>query len=1424
MKIKLALFSMYFSSLSILISAQIGTPILSSPVSGAKVYVGVSVTFSWSAVSGATSYDFEFDSGQSYAYLFNLTGTSNPWSHSVEGIGSHTWHVRARNATSVGAWSSARSYSVVGVPSVPSLTSPSNSASIVYGVSTSFSWGASSNAVSYQIQFDSDSPISISGTSYSRSFTTLGSHTWKVQAINPAGASGWSSSRSFTVSLGTPTLSAPSNNSVQYVGVSFDFTWSAASGATSYDFEFDSGQSYAYLFNLTGTSNPWSHVVEGIGSHTWHVRARNGTTVGTWSSSRSYSVVGVPSVPSLSSPSNSASIVYGASTSFSWGASSNAVSYQIQFDSDSPISVSGTSYSRSFTSLGSHVWKVQAINPAGASGWSSSRSFTVSLGTPTLSAPSNNSVQNVGATITYSWSAVSGATSYDFEFDSGQSYAYLFNLTATSNTWSHGVEGIGSHTWHVRARNGTIVGPWSSTFNYTVASPTGTLSVTIRNLDGTSTPLPAANGRAILYDATFQSIVKQSTTNSYGVATLANVNYGTYNLEVYNNTTTSATIFGEEFWGGVSVNHNSASTPVSITRDRPFSDYRKVYINATNQDVTGSSVPAGTTLRIEAKVKNPGTVAMNVKSRLVIDRDKASSYDFDQTSSSSMINAKSGTTNGEVSFNYTFTPTTVGDYFGVIGTLTNTTGATYVITDGSAWGSDPLFSVSGPGSLVVNVKNINGTGNPLPGSNANVKLYNVSNVQVGTDQQTNLEGVATFSDVPVGINYYFKVFHTPSNPATIFNTEYWGKKTGITITGGTATNIDFTRNQPYCAGLKVLDGTTDVTGKTVLYGTTLKLQLTIINPDVTQNSIQGRIAVDLSKAPPYDLDWTETSFRTISANNSTIIAETTFTPVGSGDYFAVNSVIANIDGAPLTTDGSAWSTTPIFRLWPLVITQEDNNPIGTRKPLLLVHGWQPTGIPASSGETIWDNFVNYFNNDTKLKDEFKLYRIRYISNLVSVTDLAFAFRVGLDNLSVEDQNFSSKKISIVAHSMGGLVSRSYMNTLRIVGPFANTRGGDRVEKLITLGTPHHGSPMANKNSRYDLLSVARQALVETFESLFYDASGTHPDYNQFNRSDLRWDNYDNLLNYTAFADEKNDWLVGSDMNSFTVYDNKLIAYAGSFDLVDAQLNQMFVSYAYGASVMNEMGENRFQEPLLNDGIVPYKSATFQGHVVNNYKFFKGYNHSRLAIGKGVMDPTLFSSIKADLLSLTTALILTSPYDLYDFGNIVINNSAEMIVTIQNQGNVALTINNMTISGTNSSQFTITYPAIKSFNLQPNDSQMVRIKFSPSISGSASAQLNITNSSDNFYPVKTISLKGFGDFASDIQSEEANNLSIYPNPVRGLLHIVNTENASVRVKVYDVNSLLILDNEIANGVLDVSKLQSGIYFLKIYNRMFKFIKL
>jgi triacylglycerol esterase/lipase EstA (alpha/beta hydrolase family) len=72
--------------------------------------------------------------------------------------------------------------------------------------------------------------------------------------------------------------------------------------------------------------------------------------------------------------------------------------------------------------------------------------------------------------------------------------------------------------------------------------------------------------------------------------------------------------------------------------------------------------------------------------------------------------------------------------------------------------------------------------------------------------------------------------------------------------------------------------------------------------------------------------------------------------------------------------------------------------------------------------------------------------------------LAFNYRSAgsIERLAVElkraiDAGVGGGRIDLVAHSMGGLVARAY---LQLLG------GARRVDRLITLGTPHHGTHAA----------------------------------------------------------------------------------------------------------------------------------------------------------------------------------------------------------------------------------------------------------------------------------------------------------------------------------------------------------------------------
>lgn len=295
---------------------------------------------------------------------------------------------------------------------------------------------------------------------------------------------------------------------------------------------------------------------------------------------------------------------------------------------------------------------------------------------------------------------------------------------------------------------------------------------------------------------------------------------------------------------------------------------------------------------------------------------------------------------------------------------------------------------------------------------------------------------------------------------------------------------------------------------------------------------------------------------------------------------------------------------------------EDPNPeipLEGRIPVLMVHGWNPNvdGYPTGG---MWDNLRNYMAERADMRDNFKPYIVKYWSNIVSVKELGSLF-----SREMEKKEFYDKKVIILAHSMGGLVSRSFMLENNYTqGPLAGQQCGSNVKMLLTLGTPHHGSPLANKDAR----DAQAGPLVKGLLSVLEDYAFKGLSYDKVNRSDMLWDNYDNLLNLWSRPNEVNSWL--QELNRYTTFDSRTVCYSGDIE-GGFKLNPSTDDDAYdiGSYLIRDIFE------LDNDGIVPFKSATFDGHTVKQLRHFAGYNHKDINVGKG--DNKLFDAVKTDLL-------------------------------------------------------------------------------------------------------------------------------------------------------------------------------------------------
>jgi len=299
------------------------------------------------------------------------------------------------------------------------------------------------------------------------------------------------------------------------------------------------------------------------------------------------------------------------------------------------------------------------------------------------------------------------------------------------------------------------------------------------------------------------------------------------------------------------------------------------------------------------------------------------------------------------------------------------------------------------------------------------------------------------------------------------------------------------------------------------------------------------------------------------------------------------------------------------KIEPQLITQ-DEKPLAGRTPLILIHGWASECEPQQG----WASFLKRFKKE-KLNTHFKVYNFVYPSRLLSIENTATKLRELLER----SRELRDVKPVFVGHSRGGLVARAYM-TLE--------NGGDRVIKLITIATPHHGTPMASLlsmltrkfgdyNIRREVQSLlplkdARDKLMlglglmvgsTKVDEAVKAASDMH--YESF--LDMRWDNYDAVVGRAyekyseSFKEEfTNDFL--RKLNQDRRWDNKIIAYYG---YVSPQLT--FLGDPLAA--LSELQSGLPGDFAFNDGLVPIRSSAFAEHNVQRRGPFSSISHEDL---------------------------------------------------------------------------------------------------------------------------------------------------------------------------------------------------------------------
>jgi hypothetical protein len=395
-------------------------------------------------------------------------------------------------------------------------------------------------------------------------------------------------------SAATPPPSAPTgvSPSGSISTLNPTYVWNAVTGAVTYEFLVqnlngvlvDTTYTAAAANCGAGTGQcsvtPGTSLVDGT-NYGWYVRAINASGTSAWSTGLSFtgSMGTPPNQPVTIAPNGTITTT---TPAYSWNAISNATSYNLLVQNLNGVAINNF-YTPAQAGCGSgtgtctvtpaaplavgvmYGWYVSASNNLGTSAWSAGRNITVSGTTPTPTpsptptptptptnvppSPPTLASPTGGTTVTtsmptYSWSARSGATTYQLLVQNLNGVGVNMAVTpaqagctaGTGNcTFTPSVALANANWgWFVNATNAYGTSAWSNSAQFTVSTPTPTPSPTPAPTPSpTPSPTPAPNT-----PPTAPTIVSPSggmaTSASPAYSWTARSNATTYQLLVQN--------------------------------------------------------------------------------------------------------------------------------------------------------------------------------------------------------------------------------------------------------------------------------------------------------------------------------------------------------------------------------------------------------------------------------------------------------------------------------------------------------------------------------------------------------------------------------------------------------------------------------------------------------------------------------------------------------------------------------------------------------------------------------------------------------------------------------------------------------------------------------------------------------------------------
>ncbi len=287
-------------------------------------------------------------------------------------------------------------------------------------------------------------------------------------------------------------------------------------------------------------------------------------------------------------------------------------------------------------------------------------------------------------------------------------------------------------------------------------------------------------------------------------------------------------------------------------------------------------------------------------------------------------------------------------------------------------------------------------------------------------------------------------------------------------------------------------------------------------------------------------------------------------------------------------------------------TEADTQERGNRIPLIFVHG-------ILEDASVWQSFIaRFWRSPSDIQNHFKPYVFQYAtlnsdiisdpSNPIDVTGIgvslgSFIQQWNSKPTSAPDYGFNGNKVVIISHSYGGLVSRSMMANY-----FQGQLGSADVSLLVTLATPHHGTPAANAGNAFDT---------------YFGVLGQADSVPSTILADMIWDCYDGNSAHGCAT----GILSAADYS-------KIVAYGAVYTPIPIIGNNIDFDYTGPALCALDY--------CANDGIVPLGSALFANAPGVRQRLVEGScDHDSICNGEFNIQGgiAIFDQIAADLMTV-----------------------------------------------------------------------------------------------------------------------------------------------------------------------------------------------